>query len=51
MSTKTRYIIVIDETEDPLCVSKKEASGAVSVLIFARTSEEAERLLDQRKTQ
>lgn len=50
MLVKTRYIIVIDEDEEPVCVTKEGALGAVSVLIIARTTEEAKRLLDQHKT-
>lgn len=29
---KTRYIIIVDEDEEPMCVSKEGAPGAVSVL-------------------
>lgn len=47
---RTRYIIIIDEEEKPMCVSKEETSGAVSVLIFARTPEEAKQMLEQHKT-
>lgn len=50
MPGKNRYIIIIDEDEEPMCVSKEEAPGAISVLIIARTPEEAKRLLDQHKT-
>lgn len=50
MSEKTRYIIIVDEDEEPMCVSKEGAPGAISVLIIARTPEEAKRLLDQHKT-
>ena len=31
---KTRYIIIVDEDEEPMCVSKEGAPGAVSVLII-----------------
>lgn len=48
---KTRYIIIIDEDEEPMCVSKEGAPGTISVLIFARSPGEAKRLLDQHKTQ
>lgn len=51
MPVKTRYIITIDEDEVPLYVSKMDAHGAISVLIIARTPEEAKRLLDQHKTE
>ena len=48
---KTRYIIIVDEDEEPMCVCNVGAPGAVSVLIIARTPEEAKRLLDQHKPQ
>ena len=51
MPVKTRYIITIDEDEAPMYVSKVETYGAISVLVIARTPEEAKRLLDQHKTQ
>ena len=41
---KTRYIIIIDEDEEPMCVSKEGAPGAISVLIIARTPEEAKQV-------
>lgn len=47
---KTRYIIILDENEEPVCVSKERTPGTVSVLIIARTSEEARCLFDQHKT-
>lgn len=50
MPAKNRYIIVIDEDEEPLCVSKEGAPGTISVLIIARTPEEAKQLLDKHKT-
>lgn len=48
---KTRYIIIIDVDEEPMCVSKEGAPGAVTVLIIARTPEEAKQLFDQHKTE
>ena len=47
---KTRYIIIVDEDEEPMCVSKEGAPGAVSVLIIARTPEEAKRRLEHHKS-
>lgn len=51
MPVKIRYIIIIDEDDEPMCVSKEGAPGAISVLIIARTPEEAKQLLDQHKTE
>lgn len=39
-----RYIITIGTDEEPLCVSQKREPGTVTVLIAARTPEEAARL-------
>ena len=50
MPAKTRYIIVIDEDDEPMCVSKEGPPDAISMLIIARTAEEAKQLLDQHKT-
>lgn len=47
---KIRYIIIIDENEEPVCVSKEEAPGAISVLIIARTPEEAQQLFGRYET-
>lgn len=39
-----RYIITIGADEEPLCVSQEREAGTVTVLITARTLEEAKRL-------
>lgn len=41
---QTRYIITIGMDEEPLCVSQEWEPGTVTVLITARTPEEAQRL-------
>lgn len=41
---QTRYIITIGVDEDPLCISQELEPGTVTVLITARTMEEAQRL-------
>lgn len=51
MPKKMRYIIIIDMNEEPMCVSKEETSGVISVLIIVKTPEEAKQLLDQHKTE
>lgn len=44
MIMKFRYIITIGADEEPLCVSQEREAGTVTVLITARTLEEAKRL-------
>lgn len=39
-----RYIITIGADEDPLCVSQEREPGTTTVLITARTPEEAVQL-------
>lgn len=39
-----RYIITIGADEEPLCVSQEREPGMVTVLITARTPEEAKQL-------
>jgi len=47
---KTNYIIIVNEDEEPVCVSKELESGTVSRLIIARTLEEAAELLRKSNT-
>lgn len=51
MLMKTRYIIIIDQDEEPILIRKESNPDTTSFLIIARTPEEARRLLDQHKTQ
>lgn len=44
---KLRYIITIDEQEIPLYVSKEFKEGVITVMITARTPEEADILRKQ----
>ncbi len=41
---QTRYIITIGADEEPLCISQERDPGMVTVLITARTMEEAQQL-------
>lgn len=45
-----RYIITIDEQETPGYVARELNSGVITVMINARTMEEAERLRKQNGT-
>lgn len=40
--TRFRYIITIDETETPAYVSRELQPGIITIMITARTPEEAE---------
>lgn len=41
-SVRFRYMITIDETETPAYVSRELQSGVITIMITARTPEEAE---------
>lgn len=47
LEKKLRYIITIDEQETPLYVSKEFKEGVITVMITARTPEEADILRKQ----
>lgn len=43
-SVRFRYMITIDETETPAYVSRELQSGVITIMITARTPEEAENI-------
>lgn len=46
-SVQFRYMITIDETETPAYVSRELQTGVITIMITARTPEEAENLLKE----
>lgn len=46
---KFRYIITIGTDEEPLCVSQEREPGTTTVLITARTPDEAAQLFQVQK--
>ncbi len=44
---KLRYIITIDEQEKPLYISRELQEGIITIMITARTPEEADQLRKQ----